>query len=85
MIKTVICPALSSALEKLKKIIAENEKTGKKTIIFCEDRLTLAAERTVCSAVGGSFFVSVYTFARFLACERGVEAAFFQARVRQWL
>ena len=74
MIKTVICPALSSALEKLKKIIAENEKMGKKTIIFCEDRLTLAAERTVCSAVGGSFFVSVYTFARFLACERGVRS-----------
>lgn len=71
MIKSVTCPALSTALEKLKEIIAANEKNGKKTVIFCEDRLTLAAERTVCAAVGGTFSVSVYTFARFLMSERG--------------
>lgn len=71
MIKSVICPALSSALEKLKQIIAANERDGKKTVVFCEDRLTLAAERTVCAAVGGTFSVSVYTFARFLSSERG--------------
>ncbi|MCX4287846.1 MAG: hypothetical protein OSJ68_11285, partial [Clostridia bacterium] len=33
--------------------------------------MTLAAERTVCSAVGGTFSTSVFTFARFLASERG--------------
>lgn len=71
MIKSVICPALSSVLEKLKEIISANEKSGKRTVVFCEDRLTLAAERTVCAAVGGTFSVSVYTFARFLAAERG--------------
>lgn len=71
MIKAVNCPALSAALESLKKIIAENERSGKKTVIFCEDRLTLAAERTVCAAVEGTFSVSVYTFARFLVAERG--------------
>ncbi|MDE6441161.1 MAG: PD-(D/E)XK nuclease family protein [Clostridia bacterium] len=71
MIKCVTCPALSVALDELKKIISANEKDGKKTVIFCEDRLTLAAERTVCSAVGGTFNVSVYTFARFLSSERG--------------
>ena len=71
MIKAITCPALSSALEKLKEIIALNEEKGKNTVIFCEDRLTLAAERTVCAAVGGTFSVSVYTFARFLSSERG--------------
>ncbi len=71
MIKSIIAPALSVALEKLKKIIAYNEEKGKNTVIFCEDRLTLAAERTVCSAVGGTFDVSVYTLARFLSSERG--------------
>lgn len=71
MIKAITCPALSSALEKLKEIIAANEEKGKSTVIFCEDRLTLAAERTVCTAVGGTFSVSVYTFARFLSSERG--------------
>lgn len=71
MIKAVNCPALSAALEQLKSIIAENEVSGKNTVIFCEDRLTLAAERTVCAAVGGTFSVSVFTFARFLSSERG--------------
>ena len=71
MIKAVICPALSAALDKLKEIISDNELNGKNTVIFCEDRLTLAAERTVCNAVGGSFSVGVYTFARFLSSERG--------------
>lgn len=71
MIKPILVPALKVALEKLKEIIAENEKRGRRTVIFCEDRLTLAAERTVCAAVGGAFNVSVYTFARFLSSERG--------------
>lgn len=71
MIKCIVAPALNAALEKLKKIIAANESDGKKTVIFCEDRLTLAAERTVCAAVGGTFSVSVCTFARFLSSERG--------------
>ena len=71
MIKAVICPALSAALDKLKEIISDNELNGKNTVIFCEDRLTLAAERTVCNAVGGSFSVGVYTFARFLSSGGG--------------
>ena len=45
MIKSIVCPALSSALDKLKDIISANERDGRKTIIFCEDRLTLVAER----------------------------------------
>lgn len=71
MIKAIAAPTLSSALAELKKITEENEGAGKRTLIFCEDRLTLAAERTVCAAVGGTFTVSVYTFARFLTAECG--------------
>ena len=71
MIKAITCPATSAALERLKKIIADNRDRNKRTVIFCEDRLTLAAERTVCAAVGGTFTASVYTFARFLSAERG--------------
>lgn len=71
MIKSIIVPAITVALEKLKEIIAENENSGKSTVIFCEDRLTLAAERTVCAAVGGTFNVSVFTLARFLSSEKG--------------
>ena len=67
----VNCAALSVALEQLKKIVKENEEKGQKTVIFCEDRLSLAAERTVCAAVGGTFLTSVYTLARFLSGEKG--------------
>lgn len=71
MITSYTAPTTGAALEKLKEIVARNESAGKKTVIFCEDRLTLAAERAVCAAAGGTFSSSVYTFARFLSAERG--------------
>lgn len=71
MIYSFDCTALSAALEQLKTLVKETEQRGQKTVIFCEDRLTLAAERTVCSAVGGTFLTSVYTFARFLSSKTG--------------
>lgn len=71
MIKSIVVPALVFALEELKKIVSANEKDGKNTVIFCEDRLTLAAEKCVCAAVKGTFNVSVYTLARFLSSEKG--------------
>lgn len=74
MIKCVKCAALPVALGQLKNLIAQNEEAKVRTVIFCEDRLSLAAERTVCSAVEGTFCTSVYTFARFLAAECGKPA-----------
>lgn len=71
MIKSISCAALSVALEQLKTIVKNNEDAGRRTVVFCEDRLSLAAERTVCAAVEGTFLTSVYTFARFLAAECG--------------
>ena len=71
MIKSINCTALSVALEQLKKIVRENEDKGRRTVVFCEDRLSLVAERTVCAEVEGTFLTSVYTFARFLSAECG--------------
>jgi ATP-dependent helicase/nuclease subunit B len=71
MITAYTAPLLSMALKELKKLIVKNEENGRQTVIFCEDRLSLAAERTVCQAVGGTFSTYVYTFARFLSTERG--------------
>lgn len=71
MLHALNCAALSVALEQLKKIVARNEEKGLSTVIFCEDRLSLAAERTVCAAVEGTFSTSVFTLARFLASENG--------------
>ncbi len=67
---SVIAPTLEEALGELKKYIKNAEKSARRTVIFCEDRLTLVAERAVCAAVGGTFNTSVYTFARFLSSER---------------
>ena len=68
------CAALSIALEKLKEIVKNNEHDKVKTIIFCEDRLSLAAERTVCAELGGTFLTSVFTLARFLASKIGKDS-----------
>lgn len=80
MIKAIACPSLSAALEKLKEEVIKNELAEKKTVIFCEDRLTLAAERAVCTANGGTFLTSVYTFARFLSSEKGKPAGVLSSR-----
>ena len=67
---SVIAPTLNEALGELGKYVKNNQALGRRTVIFCEDRLTLVAERAVCAAVGGTFSASVYTFARFLSFER---------------
>lgn len=76
MSKVYIAPCLSAGLEKFKQIVAEHAerdgKEGKKLVVFCEDRLSLVAERAVCEAVGGTFAVSVYTLSRFLSCQTGL-------------
>ena len=71
MITSYTAPVLGAALKQLKTLVAKNERDGAATVIFCEDRLTLAAERAVCECVGGTFSTAVYTFSRFLAAERG--------------
>lgn len=43
------------------------EKQGGENLIFCEDRLTLLAERALTKRMGGTFRSSVSTFARLLA------------------
>ena len=45
---------------------------GEKNLIFCEDRLTLEAERAVARAQGVAFDTKVTTFARFLGGGRKV-------------
>lgn len=75
MAKAYIAPILSAALEKFRRIIKEHssreDENDKRLVVFCEDRLSLAAERAICEEVGGTFSVSVYTLSRFLATEKG--------------
>ena len=57
---------LSQCMEIMAEYAAANEALGEKNLIFCEDRLTLLAERALLKKTGGSFFSTVSTFARFL-------------------
>ena len=63
---------LSECLEITAEEVARREARGEKNLIFCEDRLTLVAERALTRRLGGSFLSSVTTFARFLKAEKGV-------------
>lgn len=63
---------LNDALDALSEEIAEKESAGERNYIFCEDRLTLLAERAVLKKSGGTFLSEVTTFARFLQNEKPV-------------
>ncbi|MBO4940376.1 MAG: exodeoxyribonuclease V subunit gamma [Clostridia bacterium] len=60
---------LSQCMELMAEYAQAYEAQGKKNLIFCEDRLTLIAERALLRKTGGTFLSSVSTFARFLKSE----------------
>ncbi len=60
---------LSECMEVMASYAKAYEELGKENMIFCEDRLTLIAERALMRALGGSFLSSVETFSRFLQAE----------------
>jgi len=72
-----LAPNLYTALKKFKQVVKDHcereGREGRELIVFCEDRLSLVAERAVCEEVGGTFCVSIYTLSRFLASEEGGE------------
>ncbi len=57
---------LSECMEAMADYAAAYEEQGGVNLIFCEDRLTLIAERALLSRLGGTFRSNVSTFARFL-------------------
>lgn len=60
-----IAPAVAELTAHLSRLPA-----GEKNVVFCEDRLTLEAERAVARAQGVAFDTRVTTFARFIG-EKG--------------
>ena len=57
---------LSVCMDVMAEYAEAYEKAGGENIVFCEDRLTLIAERALLKRMGGTFGSSVSTFARFL-------------------
>ncbi len=66
MLEIIKAYTLSECMDAVAECVAEYEKKGERNLIFCEDRLTLIAERALTRTLGGSFLSSVTTFARFL-------------------
>ncbi|MBQ8320303.1 MAG: exodeoxyribonuclease V subunit gamma [Clostridia bacterium] len=72
MVKLLSAYTLSECLEATAEAAAAYEGLGRRNLIFCEDRLTLVAERAIVKALGGTFLTEVTTFARFLKAEKKV-------------
>ena len=72
MTNIIGAPTLRDALQALAEVTAKNEAEGKRTTVFCEDRLTLLAERAAVAGKRGTFLTEVTTFARFLKGDRAI-------------
>ena len=63
---------LSECMEIMAERVENHDRNGERNIIFCEDRLTLVAERAITRRMGGTFLSSVTTFARFLSADERI-------------
>ena len=68
VVKIVNAYTLSECLDAMGETVEKYEAMGQRNIVFCEDRLTLVAERALMRRLGGSFLTEVTTFSRF--CKR---------------
>ena len=68
MIRAIGAYTLSECMEIMAQCVADSEKANpaRRNIVFCEDRLTLIAERAMMQKLGGSFRSYVTTYARAL-------------------
>lgn len=66
MITCISAYTLSECMDAMTTSVAAYEQLGDCNVIFCEDRLTLIAERALSKALGGTFRTSVTTFSRYL-------------------
>lgn len=67
MITILKAYTLSECMEAMSDYAKAYEQVGGENVIFCEDRLTLIAERALTSRLGGTFQTSVTTFSRYLS------------------
>ena len=70
MVKLISAYTLSECLDAVAEQIVAYEALGQRNIVFCEDRLTLVAERALMQRLGGTILTEVTTFSRFLKTEK---------------
>ena len=65
--KLIVTNSYFQIFQILKDAVKEKQKgLTEKNLIFCEDKVSLMAERTICANGGGSFNTDVYSFGKFL-------------------
>lgn len=73
MVRAIGAYSLSECMEIMADLVYKAEQAnGAKNIVFCEDRLTLIAERAMTAKIGGSFRSYVTTYARALKTKNKV-------------
>lgn len=73
MTNVFVAETLDDALEKLSESVKNRGAENGRSLVFCEDRITLLAERAVLKGTGGGTFTAeVSTFARYLS-QKNVE------------
>ena len=70
MIKLIKAYTLSECLDAMSEQAQAYEGLGQENIIFCEDRLTLVAERALLRRLGGTFLTEITTFSRFVRSDK---------------
>ncbi len=72
MTNLICAPTLNDALRALTSLVEESEGRGDRITVFCEDKLTLLAEKASVLRSKGTFLTEVTTFARFLKGDRAI-------------
>ncbi len=73
MIKLLTTNSYFNLFPLLIKSLEDANAVGGKNIIFCEEKVSLMAERVLCAETGGSFNTDVYSFGNFLRAKKKVE------------
>ncbi len=65
--RLILTDTYYDVFNRLSKEIEKNEGVLKqKTLVFCEEKISLMTERVICESLGGSFDVDVFSFGKFL-------------------
>ena len=72
MITIINAYTLSECMDAVAEWVERAERAGERNLVFCEDRLTLVAERAILRRTGGTFLSGVTTFSRFLKTDETV-------------
>ncbi len=71
MAKLVITDSYFGVFDELVKLIDKNEgQLNNKNLIFCEEKVSLMAERAITSSVGSTFKTEVYSFGNYLRAKK---------------